>query len=65
MSQYLIKNGTQYLYYNKALFKGGYHFKDGKVGATVFTKEKAKRVIAYLKRKGFFEVERKRVKGFI
>ena len=51
---FLIKNNKtgEFLYYNGALIGGGYHFKAGKHGATIFDKQKKNRVLKYLRENG-------------
>lgn len=59
---YVLNGKDQYLYYNKAWFRGGYHFKDGKTGAAKFTRPEAERVISYLKGNGHLDVRKKVIK---
>ena len=63
-SLFLIKNQDtgEYLYHAKRLyvFQGDYHFKHGKAGAVMLDKQKAKKVIIYLRKEGF-NVCRKKV----
>lgn len=61
-SFFLIQDGTKYLYWNKAIFSRGYHWKEGKQGATTFDRAKSKRVIKYLKSKGYTEVRKVKVR---
>ena len=55
LAMYLIKNADtgEYLYYNGALFGKDYRFKKGKSGASVFNKEKKKKIILYFRQSGF------------
>jgi len=59
---FLIRNGESWLYYNKALFKGGYYFKPEKVGAVMLDREKADKVLKYLKQHGFYDCVKNKVR---
>jgi len=48
-----LKGTKEYLYYNDTLLSKNYKFKEGKIGATTFTKQKKNRIITYFRREGF------------
>lgn len=59
---FFVVNGSQYLYYNKAMVKGGYHFKEGKEGASTFSRYQVKKVLKYLKQHGHYTCKKKKVR---
>jgi hypothetical protein len=62
-TKYLIQNGNTFLKYNDSLFRKDFYFADKKVGATMFPRDEAERVIRYLKKEqGLYNVKKIRAK---
>lgn len=62
LTRYLIRNGEKYLYWNKAFLSRGFHWKDGREGASIFDRHNAEICIKELKRQGSYNVVKEKVK---
>lgn len=59
---FFVKDGPLFLYYNKALIKGGYYFKSKKEGAATFTRKKAEKIVVYLKKAGYLSARKTKIR---
>lgn len=62
LTRYLIRDGKKYLYWNKAFLARGLHWKDGREGASIFDRHNAEICLKELKRQGYFNVAKERIK---